>query len=210
MANVIFDSDYELCTIDVESFLEESLGKPLTLPEGLREALDADWATDSSEELCAYFQSLTEKEYYEADRNNVYNNENDFDSFFVYTIFAPVGERDWIWTEDCFVTVEIGGPGDPRYVAYSPALVYRVPGTLGDSGFFSWNIGWNASPISSKSFETSLDDLNERLSPGYSSYPTSELRGLAQSDPIWSEKRQGFLARLRNFKVPVLLSPYHY
>lgn len=210
MANITQDSDYELCTIDVYSFLEESLGAPLKLPENLRESLDENWATEVAPDLCSYFSSLTGKEYEEVDRNNVYNNENDFDSFFIYSVFAPVGSRDWIWEEDCFVTIEIGGHGDPRYVAYDSALVYQVSDTLGDSGFFSWNIGWLALPISKRDSGNDLEKVNELLSQGYSSCPTSEIRDLVVSGPVWSEKRQGYVARLLEHPRPVLLTPYHF
>ena len=210
MAEIIYDDDYELCTISLPHFLIESLGDPISIPQSLRDSLDSSEPYELSKKLCQYFESVTDQEYEEVKRDNVYNYENDFDSFFVYSVFAPLGEKDWAWSESCFITIEIGGPGDPRCVSYSSALVYRVPSNLVESGFFSWNIGWMAYPISKRDSLENLEEINEKLSPGYSSSPTGEIRDLFLDSPIYSVMREGYVSRLINHPYPVVLTPYHF
>lgn len=202
---------FDWCAIDVDSHLSESLGHPLVLPESLQEALDSNWATESTKDLLQHFAYLTGVEYEQASGDNTCNYENDLDKFFVYTVYAPVGASDWMWAHNCFVTIEKGFPGDPRYVGYAAAEVYSLGDKcLGESGFFEWNMGWYAQHLDrywSPGEEKALDELNSELSAGFSNCPTSLLRDKCYDEPLWVEKRGGYVARPKEYPWPLLFMP---
>jgi hypothetical protein len=216
MATVNIDKQsFDFCTIDLESFLEETLGQPLVLTNELEELLCNSWAVECEEDLLEYFkaQHPDSASYEQVHRDNTYNHESDLDSFFVYTVYAPKGCRDWVWEDGCYVTVEIGGAGDPRYVPYSNAQVYYVSGPLAETGFFNWMIGWVVEPLPrypELNNDIVLEQLRMELDQGYSSNPTYELREKTFAEPVWSEKRQGYVARFVNMRQPVVLTPFHY
>lgn len=215
MANVILDKGhFDCCVIDLEDFLQETLGLPLVLPSELEDKLCEDWAVNSEEELLAFFrdQNSDGASYQQVHRDNSYNHESDLDGYFVYTVYAPEGSRDWVWEDGCYVTVEIGGAGDPRYVPYRNALVYHVSGALAETGFFSWMIGWAIDPLPrypDLNNDIVLEQLRMEVDQGYSQNPTYELREKTFADPVWSEKRGAYVARFVNMRQPVLLTPLH-
>lgn len=206
------------CSIDLDSHLHETFGKPLTLPEDLEEKLSEDWAIESEKDILNFLRKLTGKSYFRAQRDNTCNYETDFDRFFVYTVYSPEGVSDWAWADNCFVTIEIGDPGDPRYVSYSPAQIYQLKDEcIGDTSFLTWRLSWRADPIGcgfKGSSEEELESLNERFSYGYSHSPTSEVIDSCYGDPIWSgdmpnEMREGYIARIKGSSRPVIITPYH-
>jgi hypothetical protein len=201
-------------TIDAHQHIAESLGSALTLPDHLADALADQWVTDCEPALCRWFARLTHRTYQQVHRDNTYNSDNDFDRNFVFSIFAPEDCADWCWSEDVFVVIETHLGGDVRG-NYGPAAVFRVD-SLADSGFLDWVCGWFASPINTASVgyladceHPELRAANDRLSIGYSSHPTSELRELLWQgcEPIWSERFGCYLGRLADVPFAVRLEP---
>lgn len=212
-SGLILDTAYPACcVIDVVYHIKESLGSPLTLPECLADKLSSDWAIHSEDDLLSLFALMTGETYSMAARDNTYNGENDLSTFYVYTVYAPSDrygrQPDWIWQRDCFVVVEIGAGGDPRYSAYGDAKVYRLDDTtLGDSGFFDTTLGWWAEPIDERYDRATLDSMNDRISAGYSSHPYTELESLLYSAPVWCERKQCYIGRFKDTYFPVRLMP---
>lgn len=140
--------------------------------------------------------------YVLAARDNVYNNENDFDTVFTWSVWTTEADRDsdWIWNKDtAYLAICRHKGGDVRG-NYGVAEVYPMDGTgynsIGECGFLDWTIGWHvwriprdttltseeltdelAKEIISHCNGDTFEDerLTERCSPGYSSHPTSEL-----------------------------------
>jgi hypothetical protein len=200
--------------LDTEQHIENSLGLPLQLPDHLEDALQAGWASEHAEALQRWFARRTHSTYEQVHRDNTYNSDNDFGSNFVFSVFAPVDSPDWLWAHDIFVVVEIHQGGDVRG-NYGPALVYQVD-CLAETGFLDWVCGWFASPLNSASENLSGDSdhpelraANDRLSIGYSSHPTSELRGLLWqgTEPAWSYRHRCHVGRLADVPFPVRLTP---
>jgi hypothetical protein len=212
MAEIIYDPEFHYCVISLEDHLKESLGQPLDLPEELQSLLEEDWLESSSSEVLGHLKELTGKQYTIAYRDNSCNYETDLDRFFVYTIFSPSDSQDWAWQDDCFVSVEVGQPGDPRYVGYSPARIYRCGGTIAESEFLTWKLSWRASTIgcgAGKMTQREIDSINERFSYGYPHIPTSTVVDSCYDTPIWSEEHCGYLARVKGSPSPVVLTPSH-
>jgi hypothetical protein len=197
-------SSPECCTINTKEHIKNSLGNPIKLPECLEEKISEDWAINAEDNLLTLFELMTGEEYEQKTRDNTYNWENDLSDFFVFTVYAPINSADYVWADNIFVVVEIGAGGDPRYCSYSGAEIYRV-NSLGDSGFFDLTLGWWAENISENAND--LDDFNDKLCSGYSFNPYNEMSKMLFSEPVWSEKRQCFIGRFRNFSHPVKLMP---
>jgi hypothetical protein len=206
MPEIIYDPEFSCCEISLEDHLSNTLGRPISLPNGLSEALEEDWAINSEKEILRYLKGLTGKEYARAHRNNSCNVDNDLDHFIVYTVYTPVGTTDWYWVLNTFVSIEVGSLGDPRYVPYSEAEIYRVD-CLGGSGFFSWKLSWLAEPLPKCGREVP-DEMNEKFRYGCSEYPTSEVREACYDEPIWVEKREGYVGRPMGLSFPCLFTPY--
>lgn len=208
---IIDKANYDCCSISVEAHLENSLGYPIDLPPSIREKLDNNWAIECESDLLALFSLMRGYEYEEACRENTCNHESDLDTFFVYSVYAPVGTSDWCWSDNCFVVVEIGAGGDPRYSSYVGARVYNLEGVhLAETGFFSWAHGWYARYLGGAiGFDPDplLESINEKLSPGYSGCPTYELREMCYSDPVWVEKHRGFVAKVKGASYPMVFTP---
>jgi len=189
--------------IDTAEHIESTLGQPLELPESIDTGA---WVSDAEESLLAFFKEKTGMDYVHQTRDNTYNSEQDLSSQFVFSIFAPEDCSDWCWSDDVFVVIETHLGGDVRG-NYSDFKVYRVD-HIGDTGFFDWVCGWYAQPISDRYSHDELEDVNSRLSVGYSSNPTSELRDLleAKTEPAWSDKHGAFVGRLAGIEFPLLLS----
>jgi hypothetical protein len=208
-------ASFECCALETDQHLLNSLGSPIKLSEHLTERMAEDWAINSEGELTDYLLEITGKEYRQVTRDNTYNNETDLDTFFIYTIYAPVGVSDWCWCDDLFVVVELGSGGDPRYSAYGQAKVYRVD-NIGESGFFDMTLGWYAEPIAEDYYSSpELERINDRLSVGYTSNPTYELESLLmqrkdskwQKCIEWSDKLGCFVGRLLDVEYVVKLHP---
>jgi hypothetical protein len=195
-------------TLEATEHLENSLGKPLTLPESLQEKLGMTWATECEEAMLRLFARLTHQQYEHVHRDNTYNSENSFDHNFVFSVFAPVDCSDWLYADDVFVVVEPHLGGDVRG-NYGDAVVYRVD-NIAESGFLDWVCGWWAEPIAADydSEWPELQRLNERFEIGYSSWPTGEVQSaLASKEPAWSEAHGCYVARLEDVPFPVKLHP---
>jgi hypothetical protein len=181
----------------------------------LPESIDADqWATEQDEALCRWFARLGHQQYEQVARDNTYNQENDLSANYVYSIFAPVDCSDWLWCDDVFVVIENHLGGDVRN-NYGPLAVYRVD-QLAETGFFDLVCGWYVSPINSESGSyladcehSELQAANDRLSVGYSSHPTSEIRNLLWQgcEPVWSDQLGCYVARLADVPFAVRLVP---
>lgn len=196
---VSIDRNYpEYCTLSAADHISESLGKPLDLPEAIETLLGEHWANSEEVEpnLLQLFKLITGAEYKQAARDNTYNNESDLDSFYVWTVYAPIDCPDWCWQRDVFVAVEMGSGGDPRYCGYSGARIYRLEDdTLGDCNFLETTLGWWLEPIRDTYDPQPIDWLNDRISVGYSSSPYYELESNTYFKPIWSESRGCYLVR---------------
>ena len=187
--------------IDSRLHVRASLGSPLTLPS----YIDADnWVSEESENLCRWFSQLASGPYELVTRDNTYNSESQLDSEFIYTIFAPTDCSDWIWCNDIFVAIEFHRGGDVRG-NYSSFQIFRVD-NIGETGFFDWVTGWYCSKLDGD-VDRELENINERLEIGYSSYPTGQLRDLLRAEPVWSDKRNSFVCKLADYPKPVLCAP---
>ena len=208
-------SNYELCFIDTETHIETSLGKPMTLPPSIQERLEeCDFASDANEDLISLFGLIKGCKYEQVVRTNTSNYETDFSDSFIYTVYAPAGSSDWLWQRNCFVTVEIGSTGDPRYVGYSVAQVYDLgDNSLAETGLLSDRMSWYARYLPHKEIEENsneasfLEKTNEYLDSFHSSNPTRNLGELCYADPIWVEKYQGFVARPEGSRFPMIFDP---
>lgn len=197
-------------SLNLEAHIAATLGEPLELPECLADLLSEHWACSEEAEpnLLSLFKLITGADYCQAWRENTYNQDNDLDSFAVVTVYADTACPDWTWRRDCFVVVEIGAGGDPRYSSYGAARIYRLEDCcIGDTSFLEWTIGYWLQPISDDYDASVLDSINDRLSVGYSSYPYGELRETLYAEPIYCESRQAFIARPKNVPFPVIVSP---
>jgi hypothetical protein len=199
LSALTLDQNYpECCAIDLDFHVAETLGKPIKLPEAIETLCAEHWANSEEVEpnLLALFALMTDSTYEQVHRDNTYNSENDLSSFLVFTVYAPIGCRDWVWERDVFVAVEMGAGGDPRYCGYSGAQIYRLEDdTLGDCNFLETTLGWWLEPIRDTYNPQPIDWLNDRISCGYSSSPYYELESNTYAKPIWSESRGCYLVR---------------
>jgi len=198
-------------SLNLEAHIAATLGSPLELPECLVDLLSEHWANSEEAEpnLLSLFKLITGSEYQQVWRENTYNVENDLDSFAVITVYADTACPDWCWRRDCFVVVEIGAGGDPRYCSYSGAQVYRLDDTtIGDSGFLDWQLSYWLEPIASGYDASLLDTLNDRISACYSSYPYGELLDACHSTPIWSDRYAAYLCRPKGIPFPCRMTPH--
>lgn len=208
-------SNYELCFINTQTHIDTSLGEPVLLPPSIQERLEeCDFAEDANEDLILLFSLMKGCKYEQVVRTNTSNYETDFSDFFIYTVYAPAGSSDWLWQRDCFVTVEIGSTGDPRYVGYSVAQVYDLgDNLLAETGLLSNRMSWYARYLPHKEIDENSDEAsflektNEELESFYSSNPTYRLGELCYADPLWVEKYQGFVARPEGSRFPMIFDP---
>lgn len=163
--------------------------------------------------------------YRNAARDNVYNNENSFDTIFTWSIWTPEDCPDWVWHDGVYVAICLHRGGDAR-ANYGTASLYRVDDSLGDSNFLDWVLGWHVedcdTDITIDSLEN-LDDetalkiienrstnerLSERCSPGYASLPESELYEDCDTDNCYWLNGSALL--LTEDGKWMLATPYHY
>lgn len=187
----------ECCSIAIDWHVAETLGAPIKLPPAIERLCEEHWANTEEVEpnLLALFELMTGSAYEQVARDNTYNYESSLNGYLVYTVYAPIGCRDWVWQRDVFVVIEVGAGGDPRYSAYSAAKVYHLSDGIGDSGFLETSLGWWLEPISDLYDPKAVDWLNDRISCGYSSAPYYELIQHTYKAPIWSESRGCYLVR---------------
>lgn len=209
MAEIHSETDFFLCSISLEDHLKESLGQPIQLPEDLQEAFEEDWADSSEPSLLEFLSRTYGKRYERVYRDNSCNYESDLDAFFVYTVYAPANTFDWTWEQDCFLSIETGEPGDPRYVSYSPATVYQVGDCTGENGFLNWRLSWRAEPTRAGMDTVVFNRWNDRFQSGYSPSPSSMVSESCYETPIWCEKRKAHVGRIVGTRCPCLFTPYH-
>lgn len=211
LSALIIDKQHpECCSIDTSFHIAQTLGSPIVLPDAISDLLAEHWANSDDVEpnLLALFALITGVEYHQVCRDTTYNHETDLDSFFVFTVYAPIDCSDWCWQRDCFVVVEVGSGGDPRYCSYSAAEVYRLDDTmLGDCCFLDWRLGWWLQPISDRYYASDLDELNDECSSCYSSSPYYQLAKATYAKPIWSDKHGCYIARPKGVRFPCKVSP---
>lgn len=196
------------CALSSEEHIRESLGESLELPIAIAECLGSK---EEEINLLSLFRLMKGCEYERVVRDNTYNHETDLSEFFIYSVYAPVGSSDWMWQRDCFVTIEMGTPGDPRYVGYATSEVYDLGDRmLGESGFFEWMLGWYAREFDSDALYTrdsALEEVNNQISAGYSMNPTYELEQLCYAEPTWVDKHEGYVARPKAYPKPLIFNP---
>jgi hypothetical protein len=191
-------------TIDSARHIEESLGKPLALPDWL----DAELSEHDSdnipanlfERLCQFCSLQTGLEYKYAYEYSSDREETDLSGSLYFTIIAPITAGDCFWSRDTFV--------------YCNGKLYSCDGDpVADTDFLEWRIGYWIRPLNPDRFigwesETNaISDANNYCSPGYSSSPLYELEKRLQTEPVYCAKRGGWLARLVDWRSVVLIEP---
>lgn len=200
MPEIIIDKEnYEHQMIDRKSVIEE-LGNPVDI---------GDVSVYYDEELIDFINKNYNLEQWGYDeirykyvRAYEYSTEqenNDLTGEMSFTIYCQEGYGDAFWSRDCYVVVD----GD---------LYFVNDGCLGDTEFFSWKLGWYVMSFNNVSDSYLFDDVNNRLSAGYSSDPTRELNKILfnGSVPVWSDKRKCFVGRVKDYDRPVELHPSVY
>ena len=168
----------------------------------------ADWMSDkladgdlSDDDICALAYVQTGEKYLVSDTIYTGNSENDLDHDFSIKVFYPESAADYFWAPNCFVLID----DCDLYVCDSVA----------ESGILEWRIGYYLEPIANapqsvkKVSEIAVDNLNNRLSAGYSSSPYSELENqlVPESSPVWNDKLQAFVGAFMNVAVPCKIYP---
>lgn len=213
---VVLDKEHWfLCMLSTREHIRATLGEPMRLPPSIQySSEESEFSTDSEADLVSLFSLIKGSQYEQVARTNTCNYESDLDEFFVYTVYAPAGASDWLWQRDCFVTVEVGGRGDPRYVSYEAAQVYDLgDNQLAETGFLSHTLSWYARYLPHREIDENskeanfIEKTNYELDSSCSSNPTSRLGELCYGDPIWVEKYQGFVARPKGSRFPMIFDP---
>lgn len=188
--------------IDTENFLAATLG------EQLEHAPEFDgWLVEHEQQMLGWIEDQQDGRRYQCTPvDNTFNHENDFSSEFQFIVFYPEDAGDWIWSEDCYVGIEVHQGGDVRG-NYGRIRLYGPVNSLGDCGFFDWVIGWHATYRDGEEVEY----LNERAGIGYASNPTCELEShlKTRDNTRWCASKEAFLAIDEDNRA-VLLTPYHY
>lgn len=111
---------------------------------------------------------MQEKGYTCAARDNLCNNENDFDQAFVWECWLPEDSQsdDWIYAKDAIFLIYCHTGCDVRG-GYSSPLVVTFDCESGYSMPLDWVVGLHSEDLT--------EDENEKLQLGYSSYPLGEL-----------------------------------
>lgn len=149
--------------INVTRLLEEDA----ELSEDHQEFYDSDYRTHEVYEFYAA------KGFQQAARDNVYNNENDFDQVFIFEVYVPEEDSkdEWYYNDNARVVWYLhtgcdvrGGYSDPMFLEF----------TGNSSSEFCMPLDWQCTLYS----EDLDEGENERLCVGYSSYPLGELEGM--------------------------------
>lgn len=186
--------DLDCVTIDSAELIRQALPNRAELPDWMADKL-ADGEL-SDEDICKLAYIQTGEEYMISETIYTGNQHNDLDQDFSIKVFYPASSADHFWCPDVYVLID----ENALYVADS----------IGESGIFDWSVGYYIEPIANsvKSqqnvSERAVDNINNRLSSGYSSDPYSELESqlVPESSPVWSEKLQAFVGAFTNVAVP--------
>ena len=104
-------------------------------------------------------------------RDNVYNNENDFNTVFTWTVYGNDG-GDWLWdTDEQYIGICLHLGGDVRGNYGSPQF-YRVGDSIAETGFIDWTVFWYCESGPDKEM---VDKINEECGYGYTSNPGHHL-----------------------------------
>lgn len=215
---IVDKQNFDFCAIDSAKHIENCLGSTLAIPDELQDKINDLGLTYTTVEadVLTFLKEKTGMDYVRWCRDNTYNHETDLDQFFVYTIYVPESSTDPIWASNAAVFIEMGSPGDPRYVYYTGAELHLLQdGNMAESGFFNWVLNWHATPLNSSGpfygyISEKIDEINTELDTGSTNYPTSRLRDMCYSDPLWVEKQEGFVGRVKDMKRPLVFYPMVY
>jgi hypothetical protein len=200
MTLIIDKEDWRNCQIDTDGHIAESLGKPMELPNCMKEALS------DKEEVCKFLSCVMETEVVEyADMaTNTYDNgygENDLSRQFSFKVYGEAtGTQDWCWKRDVFVII-------------NDSEMYRCDDPLADGDFLAWRLDWFVEPMrQSMREDPALYGVANEISEGYSSDPKFAIekwldRRVTASDVKWVEKRQGYVCRFRGISCATVLFP---
>lgn len=168
------------------------------------------------------------KKYEVVARDNTYNQENDFNHDFTWSIWGTDEISDWCWSPVYIAICKHHG-GDPRNNWYTLPMLFQCDSPA-ESGFFDWVLGWGCSWSRCSDFldcepsdltegqareiifdvfdDKDSDRLNERCSIGYSSSPSCELADHCDNDDdcYWLDGS----AIVRIDGKWAVCSPYHY
>ena len=104
-------------------------------------------------------------------RDNVCNNENDFNSAFTWTVYGN-DSGDWLWDSgEQYIGVCVHRGGDVRG-NYGAPRFFRVGDCIAETGFIDWTISWYCESGPDAGM---VEKINEECSYGYTSCPTSHL-----------------------------------
>ena len=104
--------------IDSEAWIQDRCGEPLPFES------NGDWMANQEDEIIALLESRTGQKFTCGQIDNTYNRETDFSTVFQMQCFYPEGERDWIYSNQLYVAIEVHNGGDVRG-NYGPVRVYR-------------------------------------------------------------------------------------
>tara|TARA_R100001463_G_scaffold53516_3_gene104543 strand:+ start:407 stop:1111 length:705 start_codon:yes stop_codon:yes gene_type:complete len=185
------------CSINAPEWMRAVLGEPVHYS-------DSDWDCDDNviEEIMEILEAQAEEEEWDevpemefVARDNVYNNENDFDNVFTWSIVAPKGTHEWYYGNDyrnlIFVVVCQHHGGDPRNSNYSRPMIYRPDGDLAEGGFLDWVIGWYVVDSLHLNPVAEADEFRQ----GYHSNPTCHLEDALEGEGEWRDDG-GYHARM--------------
>ena len=213
MTITIDEQCFHYCSIDTPSHLEESLQFPVTdLPDDLQELMNSRYISQFEERMLRYLRQRTHQEYELAYTGNSYNADNDLSHPVLFNVFIPVdNDGDWVWASEAYVTTNVHIGGDVRG-NYGDATLWEIEGCLGDSGFFDWTLGWHASPIPSDAWwsnDRDLEAINNRISQGYASCPSSDLASLCWNgtEPVWSDRLGSWVCRFADVGFATRIEP---
>lgn len=193
MTLIIDKEDWRNCQIDTDQHIAESLGRPMILPDCMKEALS------DKEEVCKFLSCVMETKVVEyADQETttpIYGEENDLSRQFSFKVYGDAtGTQDFYWKRDVFVII-------------NDREMYRCDDSLADTDFLTWRVNWFARPITERWDPVDLEDVNNAISEGYSSDPKFAVERELASDVKWVEKRQAYVCRFRNVPYATLLIP---
>jgi len=175
------------CAIDRQAHLKEALGRPLSLPDLLHDAIrEADRIDDVADNLISLFTLLRDDYTQPADWQifsfSSANEDNDLTGDISAYVFYTGG--DVFWSRDCFAVID--------------ADVYRINDCLGDTGLVDWTLGYWLRPLDGSAPCKELERLNNRVCRGYSDWPYGELENALYHPPVWSAERGCYVARPHN------------
>lgn len=186
-------------TINSAELMSQALPNRAELPDWMDDKLcDGELSDD---DICTLAYVQTGEKYISSDTIYTGNSENDLDHGFSIKIFYPESAADYFYCPNVYVLID----NCDLYVCDSVA----------ESGILEWRIGYYLEPIANapqsvkKVSEIAVDNLNNRLSAGYSSSSYFELVSqlVPDSYPVWSDRLQAFVGAFMNVAVPCKIYP---